>query len=172
MKDNFTQSLRAVLRDEGGNDDDPDDPGGRTSRGITQSEYSKYRVKKNLKYRDVWKADDSEIEEIYHDKYWLPYCDDFPRGIDYAYFDAAVNTGTRQAALFLQRAAGVPDDGHIGPITKAVVGQAQAEPFIRKFSDFKRHFYRNLNKPKYLKGWLARVDRVETIALAMAELDI
>ena len=35
----FNACVQLVLQDEGGNDDDPDDPGGRTSRGIEQSEW-------------------------------------------------------------------------------------------------------------------------------------
>lgn len=167
MNSNFQNSLRVVLRDEGGNDDDPDDPGGRTSRGIEQAEYNAFRKLSGLPTADVWKADDSEIMEIYRDSYWNPYCDGFPLGTDFLYFDCAVNAGPHEATLLLQRAVGVDDDGHIGVITKAAVDAANRDDLIRKFSDEKRAFYRALHKAKYIKGWLNRCDDVEGVALAM-----
>lgn len=83
---NFAPSLRAVLQDEGGNDDDPADHGGRTSRGITQREYDAWRSLNGNPSIDVWKASDAEISTIYHDEYWEPFCDGFPIGPDYLYF--------------------------------------------------------------------------------------
>ena len=47
-----------------------------------------------------------------------------PFPIAFAHFDAAVNTGVRQAAKLLQRAAGVEDDGRIGAITLGAVRAA------------------------------------------------
>src|SRR5690348_13605429 len=91
MKDNFPKSLAFVLKNEGGNDDDPADHGGRTSRGITQREYDAWRTEHSLPTQDVWVAPQSDIDAIYHDEYWEPLCDDFPSGIDYLYFDMAVN---------------------------------------------------------------------------------
>jgi lysozyme family protein len=59
---NFSRCLTLVLASEGGNDDDPDDPGGRTSRGITQREYDAYRKTRRNLPSDVWKASQSAIE--------------------------------------------------------------------------------------------------------------
>jgi len=42
MEANFAKALAWLRTSEGGNDDDPDDSGGRTSRGITQREYNAY----------------------------------------------------------------------------------------------------------------------------------
>src|ERR1700690_1269918 len=100
---NFDKSLAFVLKDEGGNDDDPADHGGRTSRGITQREYTAWLAEQGLPDHDVWTASEHDIEEIYHDEYWEPYCDNFPNGIDYLYFDMAVNAGPYRAAVLLQR---------------------------------------------------------------------
>src|ERR1017187_9811784 len=110
---NFPKSLAFVLKDEGGNDDDPADHGGRTSRGVIQREYTAWLSEQGLSDKDVWTATDAEIAEIYHDEYWSPYCDLFPTGIDYLYFDLAVNAGPHRAAILLQRALGVTDDGRI-----------------------------------------------------------
>jgi hypothetical protein len=59
---NFNRCLKLVLVSEGGNDDDPDDAGGRPSRGITQREYDAYRKTHSGLPSDVWKAPQSAIE--------------------------------------------------------------------------------------------------------------
>ena len=123
--ENFTKSLAFVLKDEGGNDDDPDDPGGRTSRGITQREYDAWRKERGLPTLDVWAAPQTDIEGIYKTEYWDPSCDAFPTGLDYLYFDMAVNAGPYRAAVLLQRALGINDVGRIGPVTRAAVRAAE-----------------------------------------------
>ncbi len=166
---NFPASLAALLKDEGGNDDDPADRGGRTSRGITQREYDAWRAERELPKSDVWTAPMAEIESIYRDEYWAPYCDDFPVGVDYLYFDMAVNAGPYRAAVLLQRALGVTDDGRIGPITRQAVFNAAPKTLIEKYTDAKRAFYRSLHQPRFIKGWLNRCDHVQQVALAMLE---
>src|ERR1043166_2665043 len=106
MEANFAASLAAVLKSEGGNDDDPADHGGRTSRGITQREYDARRREKSLAPLHVWKDTDEEIPTIFHDEYWDPWCDTLPIGVDYLYFDMAVNAGPHRAAVLLQKALG------------------------------------------------------------------
>jgi lysozyme family protein len=167
MIDNFQASLSAVLKDEGGNDDDPADHGGRTSRGITQREYDAWRALKGQVPRDVWTATFNEISTIYHDEYWAPYCDQFPLGVDYLYFDMAVNAGPRRAAILLQRALGVADDGRIGPITRLAVTKADPVQLLALYTAAKRMFYISLHQPRFIKGWLNRCNHVQQIASAM-----
>lgn len=166
---NFAASLAAVRKDEGGNDDDPADHGGRTSRGITQREYDAFRHLKGLAVADVWKASDAEIDAIYHDSYWMPWGDQFPVGTDYLYFDMAVNAGPHRAIALLQRALGVADDGHIGVVTLAALSKASPADLIAKYSIAKRNFYRSLGQPRFIKGWLNRVDHVQAVALTMLQ---
>lgn len=164
MKENFNQSLAYVLKDEGGNDDDPSDHGGRTSRGITQREYNAWRLEQQLPPKDVWTASKAEITQIYHDEYWEPYCDDFPTGIDYMYFDMAVNAGPYRAAVLLQRALGVADDGRIGPITRTAIKMANVNALIDKYTQAKKAFYISLHQPRFVKGWLNRCVNVHNNA--------
>lgn len=166
---NFAPSLKYLLVDEGSNDDDPQDHGGRTSRGITQREYDKWRLAQGLPTIDVWTADDAAISKIYHDDYWLPFGDQFPVGLDYLYFDMAVNAGPHRAAVLLQRALGVVDDGKIGPKTMAALSVADPVQLITGFDDAKRKFYRSLNQQRFIKGWLNRCDHVRANALKMME---
>lgn len=164
---NFQNSLDLVLKSEGGNDDDPADHGGRTSRGITQREYDAWRREKNLPLLDVWKAPQVDIDYIYHDEYWMPYCDSLPIGVDYLYFDFAVNAGPYRATVLLQEALNVTADGRIGPITRAAISVAQPAALIVKYSQEKVAFYQGLHQPRFLTGWLNRVKSVQTDALLM-----
>lgn len=164
---NFDKSLAFLLKDEGGNDDDPADHGGRTSRGITQREYTAWLAEQGLPDKDVWTATDAEISEIYHDEYWNPYCDNFPTGIDYLYFDMAVNAGPNRAAVLLQRALGVTDDGRIGPVTREAIANADPAKLIADYTQSKRNFYLSLHQPRFTKGWLNRCNNVQANAQTM-----
>lgn len=167
MKDNFAQSLAYVLKDEGGNDDDPEDHGGRTSRGITQREYNAWRLEQHLAPKDVWSASTAEITQIYHDEYWEPWCDSFPTAIDYMYFDMAVNAGPYRATVLLQRALGVADDGRIGPITRTTLKMANASLLVDNYTQQKKSFYISLHQPKFIHGWLNRCVDVHDNAIKM-----
>lgn len=164
---NFQASLKLVLQSEGGNDDDPADHGGRTSRGITQREYDAWRKEKGLPVMDVWSAPQSDIETIYHDEYWEPYCDSMPIGVDYIYFNNAVLDGPYRSMVLLQRALGVTADGRCGPVTRAAIKAAIGPYTIIKLSQASSDFYKGLHQPKFLKGWLNRVAFVEKNALTM-----
>lgn len=169
MIDNFKKSLSFLLRDEGGNDDDPEDHGGRTSRGITQREYDAWRDEQALPLKDVWQATNDEVENIYHDEYWLPLCDTLPDGIDYLYFDMAVNAGPHRATILLQRALGVSADGRIGPVTRREIVLADPSELVRHYTEQKRKFYISLHQPRFLRGWLNRCDHVAANAATMIE---
>ncbi len=165
----FTQALAFVLEDEGGDSDDPQDHGGRTSRGITQAEWNAWR---NLHPtaglpEDVWDAPQTSVENIYHDHYWAPWCDKLPVGLDYLYFDFCVNAGPSRATKTLQRAIGIADDGIFGPVTLMSATAANPSLLVVNFSEQKRKFYRSLRQPRFLKGWLARCDRAEDRAVNM-----
>ena len=172
VAETFPHALRLVLVDEGGLDDDPHDHGGRTAHGIIQREYDGFRARHGLPGQDVWKITPAEYTEIYHDRYWMPWCDRLPAGMDYAFFDACVNAGPAQAARTLQRALGLRADGNMGDVTLAKVkehSEADAEAVVHAFCERRRAFYRALAQfPRYGRGWLARVDHVEKAAKAMA----
>lgn len=169
MQSNWKPSLVAVLKSEGGNDDDPDDHGGRTSRGIIQREYDAWRREHNQPVLDVWKAPQSDIEAIYHDEYWAPYCDLLPVGADYLLFNMNVNAGPSRGAKILQRALGVNPDGRIGAITREAIRTTDAPKLIESYSAASRAFYLGLHQPKFTKGWLNRVEFVRKTALAMVK---
>ena len=173
MNTNFLACLNEILKWEGGNDDDLHDPGGRTSRGITQNEWNSYCKSCVLPASDVWTAPEIAITDIYKKSYWNPFCDGFPSGLDLIFFDMAVNQGPHEAALLLQRALCVKADGHIGVITQheiqALTTAAAVCGVIHSVSNERVKFYKALKTFKYFgRGWMARVEDVEQQALAMA----
>lgn len=168
MQQNFNQSLKYVLIDEGGNDDDPQDSGGRTSRGITQREYNSWCQLNGKTAGDVWHASQDEITQIYNSQYWSPYCDGLPSGVDYLFFDISVNAGRSQAVKSFQKALGVTVDGMMGQVTLASIQASDPTKLINDVSDVRRNFYKHLAKfPRYGKGWLSRVEHCEKGALSM-----
>ena len=169
MESNFKASLDLVLKSEGGNDDDPQDHGGRTSRGITQREYDAWRREHHLLPQDVWKASTLDVETIYHDEYWDPWGDILPLGLDYVVFNNNVLDGPVRSSILLQQALGVTADGRIGPITRQAIAHANPVVTINRLADASAAFYLGLHQPKFTRGWLNRVAFVKTNALAMVQ---
>jgi lysozyme family protein len=168
--ENFPACLAIILREEGGSDDDPHDHGGRTSRGITQREWDIWRSSHDNLPADVWQAPQDQIDAIYRQQYWNPYCDNMPAGLDLVFFNASVNSGRSQAVKELQRALKIPPDGMLGMVTMAAIdATADIPALIHNVSEQRRNFYRQLAQfPRYGKGWMARTDRVEVAAAGMA----
>lgn len=179
VETSWKQSLAWVRESEGGNDDDPDDTGGRTSRGITQREYDAYCTMAGLPHGDVWQAPDAVIDDIYHRSYWLPYCPLLPPGVDYVFLDEAVNAGPHEAAIMLQIGLGFTGrdvDGHIGMITSAAIAKCHPAALVKAMSAFRVHYYKEIEirRPvdrKYDKGWMNRVTFSEHNALTLVPND-
>jgi lysozyme family protein len=80
-----------------------------------------------------------------------------PAEVRFHVFDAAVNCGTVQAALFVQRAAGVEDDGHLGPVSIAAVNAMPPDRFIRRFTALVMLFRTDLPTwGAFGRGWSKR----------------
>jgi lysozyme family protein len=160
MQANFPACLKFILKWEGGNDDDPDDPGGRTSRGVTQREYDAWCSLHKSPTGDVWKCTDATVESIYHQAYWNPYCDALPAGVDLMFFDIAVNCGMHEAIILLQRALRVTADGHFGMVTAATVrGVNDVASLLRTIAEELVGYYKSIRGfRKYGKGWMNRTE--------------
>lgn len=165
---NFAEDIKFVRQEEGGNDNDPYDPGGRTSRGIEQSEWDAWCKLYGLPKSDVWKAPDEDINEIYFDQYWDPYTDLVPWGIQLVFFDTHVNEGLGPAVRFLQNALEVPADGKFGIITRSHAADiTDPAAIVRDMTAQRRSAYRGMSRFwRFGKGWLARAAACEATALA------
>lgn len=146
----FDEAFKRVVSTEGGYVDHPEDPGGRTKWGISQRAFPEV---------DIAAMSIDECKSLYRKYYWdTVRADDLPPAIRYHVFDAAVNSGVSQAAKWLQRAVGVSDDGHVGPITFNAARAAPPDAVIRRMNANRLRFMTDLkNWPSFSRGWARRI---------------
>ncbi len=166
MSTRFDTALEHVLLFEGGYVDHPSDPGGATNMGITIGTLADWRNTPVTK-DDVKNLTLQEAGQIYKARYWdACRCDEMPDGIAFMLFDAAVNHGPNRASRFLQQAAGVADDGIIGPQTMGAVLDKDADELIEEYAARRMHFYGQLSTfSVFGLGWSRRL--MSAIALAL-----
>jgi lysozyme family protein len=157
---NFDTAFALLLGHESDFSDHPADPGGKTRFGVTEA------VAREVGYKgDMRELPLDLAKRIYLERYWKPIrADDLPPGIRYATFDAAVNSGPRQATLWLQRALGVEADGIIGPKTLAAAYAQDMNALRLRVLAQRLRFMTNLaNWPAFSRGWARRIaDLMET----------
>lgn len=173
-KDGFARAYARVRVYEGGNVDDPRDPGGRTSRGVTQRVYTAWLRRQGLPSADVWTATDAQVAAIYRALYWdKAACDELPAGVDFVVFDGAINSGVGQSVRWLQRSlVSYPGavDGSIGDVTLHAVGQDEDnDALIARYCAARLGTLRGLKTWRtYGKGWSARIANAQKIGQAWA----
>ncbi len=150
MNKSFEVMIERILSHEGGYVNRPSDPGGETKWGISKRSYP------NLDIASLTR-DDAKI--IYKRDFWDAINgDSFSDGIAFQFLDSAVNSGIVQSIRFLQRALGVADDGHFGPISKSKLAQIQESDIIMLFLAERLEFMTKLSIwPEYGKGWARRI---------------
>lgn len=154
---NFDAAFHRLLGHEGGFVDHPSDPGGATKWGVTQAVARANGYTGHMRDFPVDMA-----KAIYWRQYWVPIkADDLPPAIRYAVFDAAVNSGAKQAVKWLQRAIGVNDDGVVGPQTMTFARAANPDFVIRRMLGQRLEFMTDLKTwPTFGRGWARRVAEV------------
>ncbi len=169
MKDNFKSSFEHVLNHEGGWSDNSKDPGGATMKGVTLDTYQSFFGADKSK-DDLKNISEEELGQIYQDGYWNKcLCDELPDGVDYAVFDAAVNSGPGRSAKWLQSTVGANDDGFIGPNTVVKVNECDPVQVTEDVCDKRLAFLKSLdNWSTFGNGWERRVEEVRVTAVAMA----
>ncbi len=147
---NFETAINRILSHEGGYVDNPADPGGRTQWGISQRSYPNLDIKSLTRDQAI---------ALYERDFWEPIkASSFPVGVGYQLLDFAVNSGATTALRCLQRAIGVADDGHIGPITMEVLKQLEPHDLIMRFLAERLEFMtRCANWPNASRGWTRRI---------------
>lgn len=149
----FDVAFERLIGHEGGYVDHPEDPGGETNWGIT------LRTAREAGYTgSMRELTREQAREIYRSAYWgRARCDEFDGAIAFQVFDAAVNHGIGNAIRFLQRAAGVADDGVMGPVTTAAIKAMSVTDVLARFNAARLTFYTNLSTwPSFGKGWARR----------------
>src|SRR5882757_8340980 len=173
MRQNYDEAIRLLLISEGGNDDDPQDPGGRTSRGILQREWDIWIQSHPGLPWDVWDAPQDQVIAIYKQNYWDKLrCDSLPSGVDYSVFDYGVNSGIVRSAKVLQNFVGTAVDGEVGPLTVAAANKTDSRQLITNICDQRLVFLQGLGTwSRFGRGWTNRVNSVKAKSLQMANKD-
>jgi lysozyme family protein len=150
----FDEAFTKLLGHEGSYSNHSADPGGETMWGITIAV-----ARANGYTGPMRQLPQTEAKRIYKALYWdKVQADALPDRVRYAVFDAAVNSGPGQAVRWLQRALGLADDGHIGPVTIAYVKQADHEALTRKMLAQRLRFMTNLTTwSSFSRGWARRI---------------
>ena len=182
----FERALAHTLKIEGTYSDDPDDPGGETFAGIARNYWPDWE---GWSYIDVITARGERpvltehLQRLVHGFYRVNFYDRiggdrlvFPElGIEM--FEMAVNTGTSQAACFLQEAlnllnrngkswpeilvAATIGTTTIGTLHKAMTENHGAKSVIKMVNALQAEFYLECIRArpvseKYIRGWLKR----------------
>lgn len=176
----FKQAFDHILRVEGGFVDNPNDPGGRTNLGITQTTFSRWLRHTGLPRADVKDIQREEAFSIYHDFYWREgQCNKLPWPLSLYHFDGYVNLIPGDASRVLQRALKVFDpnitvDGIVGPITirtanksmgddDATCLEVQGEYLWERIRLYLRKVKASNKKLEFLPSWMWRLDKLREV---------
>lgn len=146
----FDQAFDRLMLHEGGEVNDPNDPGGHTKYGVSKRSYpdedianmTKERAKVIFR-RDFW-------DEINADK--------LADGVAWQAADFAYHSGPDVAVRYLQRALNVADDGDWGPHSQAAAdAMSESDTIMRLVSERLDFMTRLRNWPHAGKGWARRI---------------
>lgn len=145
----FDEAFDRLIGNEGGYVNDPRDPGGETNWGISKRSYPALNIKALT--RDDAKA-------LYRRDFWeRGHMDQLPPALAFQAFDAAVNHGISRAIRLVQLAAGVVDDGQVGPKTLAAVSAKSVTDMLMLFVAERLLFWTGLDTwATFGKGWARR----------------
>lgn len=149
----YDRAFDLLIGHEGGYADHPSDPGGRTMWGVTE------RVARADGYTGHMRDYPRDLaKSVYRRQYWdAVQADQLPTALRFDVFDAAVNSGVKQASLWLQRAVGAQPDGVIGAKTIAAARGADAGAPAR-FNGQRLQFMADLPTwPAFGRGWARRI---------------
>ena len=150
----FDEAFTQLLGHEGGYSDHKADPGGKTQFGITEAVARAHGFAGDMRTltRD-------EAKRIYRKEYWEPVrADELPQQVRFDVFDGSVNSGVKQSVKWLQRAAGVTDDGIIGPKTLAAVHALAPDRVAKRYNGHRLRFMKDLKTwPSFSRGWADRI---------------
>jgi lysozyme family protein len=169
MRQNFDTALRSVLKHEGGYVNNPADPGGMTNLGCTKRVWEAW-VGHSVNEATMRALTPSDVAPLYKAHYWDKVRgDDLPTGVDYAVFDAAINSGVERAGIWLQEVVGATPDGTIGPKTLIALAAHSPSEVADAFNAKRLAFLQRLKTwPVFGRGWERRVQEVATVAQEMA----
>lgn len=158
----FPVFIERILAHEGGFTDDRRDPGNWTGGacGVGECRGTKFGIAANTyPTLDIRNLTREQAIEIYRRDFWQKSgADALPGPVGFQVLDAAVNHGISNAKRMLQRAAGVADDGVIGPYTLNAITATPPDDLLLKFLAVRLDFYTRLAKfDTFGRGWIRRM---------------
>lgn len=162
VADHFDTFIRRILSHEGGYSSDRTDPGNYTGGkvGVGQLKGTKYGIAANTYPNlDIKALTWEQAVDIYRRDFWdASKAGSLPAPVGFQLLDGAVNSGISRATRWLQRAAGVADDGIIGPNTRKAITAADPADLVMRFLAERLEFMTGLsNWPQHGKGWARRI---------------
>ena len=144
---NFDIAFSRLIGNEGGYVNHPRDPGGETKYGIRKGSYPDV---------DIANLAIDGAKAIYLRDFWNPVSVD--DAVRFQVFDAAVNHGIGTAIRMLQRAVGVADDGHWGPVSASKAESMDRNDILLRFLAERLDFMRKLSTWRdFGAGWAGRI---------------
>lgn len=157
----FDSAFDRLIGHEGDYSFHPSDPGGETRFGVTQK--VAFANGYTGRMRDLPR---DKAKEIYRAKYWdAVQADKLPEALRFEVFDAAVNSGVSQAVKWLQRVAGVVDDGALGPMTLNAASKLNGYAAAAAYNGTRLDFMTSLPTwGAFSRGWARRIaDNLKTL---------
>lgn len=148
----FDDAWTALVGNEGGYTNNPNDPGGPTNWGVTE------RVARAYGYvGDMRQLPQATAKNIAKRCYWDPLkLDLFEPRVAFQILDTNYNGG--KCVLWMQGASGAKVDGVMGPQTIAAVQSTDPLKFILRWNSLRVRYFTSLAKwINFGKGWANRV---------------
>lgn len=181
----FDQAIGAILQNEGGYVNNPNDAGGATNFGVSlrfladYPDYGDFNQDGVVDIEDIKAMTVDDAMAVYHDLWWEKY--GYGRINDQTIatkvFDLSVNMGAKRAHILLQLAMNnafglnLTVDGILGPASIQVLNACtdgdEEQQLISAYCDEAFAFYKRLiaKNPKYRvfeKGWKRRAYAIRT----------
>ena len=146
----FDKAFELVIGHEGGYVNNPKDPGGETKFGISKRAYPNEDIK-NLTLE--------KAKFYYKRDYWDAIkADQLPPELRFHIFDAAVNSGVKQASIWLQKACKVKVDGVVSPGTIEASKSLSGAFLAAAFNGVRLEFMTSLPIwSEFGRGWARRI---------------
>jgi lysozyme family protein len=141
-----------------------------TNLGVTRKNWEAY-LDHDVTEADMRALTPEMVKPFYKRNYWDKIRgDELPSGVDYAAYDLAVNSGTGRAAKYLQKIAGVPEDGVIGPQSLKAIQKCDSEDVVDEICNMRLDFLKRLPTfETFGKGWSRRVAEVSAKSAEMVQ---
>ena len=155
--------IDGIIKREGGYVDNPADRGGATKYGITLNTLGAWR--KRLVTRDDMKElEEAEAFAIYDSEFLVKPKISLIDNVSLRIFllDSAVQHGPGRAIRWLQKAAGAPVDGILGPVSLMAINRLDSDTLYKKLVAERCRFYGRLitkdpTQAVFAAGWANRI---------------